>query len=235
MRAIRSLAQPLAVFWSEVSGDDLLLPAPLLVLEEPTVITALTVATLTNTMPGNEHFADSMQAKRFLVSRIVEEARRQNEPLADVEEQMLYFSETSPTLPNMMQIAERFENEVDSEKYEAKIFRLANNARSHDRQQCPENTPLWKEAIKLLRKEDHYIMVMLDSLGASSPSPIASTNKDQWRLLGYGLLTVSLIAVFLVPIFVYKIDLPKWAVEAVVIAIAGAVYWLSKCMERRTK
>jgi hypothetical protein len=186
-------------------------------------------------MPVDEHFADSMQAKRFLVSKIVEEARRHNEPLSNVEEQMLYFSETSPTLPNMMQIAERFDNEVDSEKYEAKICRLANGVRSHDHKQCPENIRLWNEAIEVLRKEDHYILVMLDSLGASSPTQGASTDKDQWRLLGYGLLTASLMSLFAVPILIYDKNFPKLAGEAILAAIAGAVYWLSKYMEHRTK
>ena len=186
-------------------------------------------------MPGNEHFADSMQAKKFLVSKIVEEARRQNEPLSDLEEKMLYFSENFPTLPNMMQISERFDNEVNSEEYEAKISRLAKDARSHDRQQSPENISLWNEAIKLLRKEDHYILVMLDSSPTSSSAPNASTNKDQWRLLGYGLLTAALMALFLTPIIVYKIPIPRLVAEAVMAAIACAVYWVSKRLERRTK
>ena len=51
-------------------------------------------------MPAQGDFAGSMEAKQFLVSRIAEEARRQNEPLPDLEEKMLYFSETFPTLPH---------------------------------------------------------------------------------------------------------------------------------------
>ncbi len=178
-------------------------------------------------MPTHEHFADSMQAKRFIVSRIVEEARRQNEPLPDVEEKMLYFSETYPTLPHMMEIAQRFEKEVDSGKYEAKISRLAKGAYRHDSQEATGKTALWKEALMLLRKQDHYILVMVGSLD--------NTNKDQWRLLGYGLLTASLMALFLSPIFIYNVKFPKLAAEAILAAIAGAVYWLSKYMERRAK
>jgi len=56
---------------------------------------------------------------------------------------------------------------------------------------------------------------------------------DQRRLLGYGLLTAVLMASFLVPLFVYKVNIPKWAAEAVLAAIAGAVFLLSKYMERR--
>jgi hypothetical protein len=176
-----------------------------------------------------------MQAKGFLVSRIVEEAQRQNKPLSDLEEKMLYFSEGFPTLPNMMEIAERFEKEIDSGKYEDRICRLAIGAYRHDRQECPENRPLWKEAIRVLEKEDHYILVMLGFLETSFPPAQATTNKDQWRLLGYGLLTASLMGLFLMPILIYDKNFPKLAGEAILAAIAGAVYWLSKYMERRKK
>jgi hypothetical protein len=57
------------------------------------------------------------------------------------------------------------------------------------------------------------------------------TIEDQRRLLGYGLLAAVLMAVFLVPLFVYRVSLPKWAAEAVLAAIAGAVFLLSKCLE----
>jgi len=134
-----------------------------------------------------------------------------------------------------MEIAERFEKEIDSGKYEERICRLAKGAYRHDSQESPENTPLWKEAIRVLKKEDHYILVMLGSLESSSFPPEATTNKDQWRLLGYGLLTASLMALFLMPIFIYDIKFPKLAAEAILAVIAGAVYWLSKYMERRKK
>ncbi len=186
-------------------------------------------------MPAQEHFADSMQAKGFLVSRIVEEAQRQNNPLSDLEEKMLYFSEAFPTLPNMMEIAERFEKEIDSGKYEDRICRLAKGAYRHESQECPENAHLWKDAIRVLKEEDHYILVMLGSLESSSFPPEATKNKDQWRLLGYGLLTASLMALFAVPILIYDKNFPKLAGEAILAVIAGAVYWLSKYMERRKK
>ena len=56
---------------------------------------------------------------------------------------------------------------------------------------------------------------------------------DQGRLLGYGLLAAILMAVFLVPLFVYNIKVPRWAAETVLAAIAGAVFLLSKYKERR--
>lgn len=58
---------------------------------------------------------------------------------------------------------------------------------------------------------------------------------DEWRLLRYGLLTAFLMALFLVPIFIYKTNFPKLAAEAILGAIALAVFLLSKYMERRKK
>jgi len=61
----------------------------------------------------------------------------------------------------------------------------------------------------------------------------ARKREDQRRLLGYGLLTAVLMALFLVPIFTHNINVPKWAAEAILAAIAGAVFLLSKYMEHR--
>jgi hypothetical protein len=107
-------------------------------------------------------FKNSMEAKEFLVSRIVKEAERRHVPLSETERKMLYFSESCPTLPDMAEIAERFESECDDEKYEKKISKLARSAYRRDRKESPETARLWKEAIKVLQKEDHYILVMLD-------------------------------------------------------------------------
>jgi peptidoglycan/LPS O-acetylase OafA/YrhL len=60
-----------------------------------------------------------------------------------------------------------------------------------------------------------------------------SEREDQRRLLGYGLLAAVLMALFLVPIFTYKLNVPKWAAEAILAAIAGAVFLLFKYMEHK--
>ena len=107
-------------------------------------------------------FASSMEAKDFLVSRIVEEARHRHTGLSALERKMMYFSEGYPTLPDMLEVNAEFEAQCDDEKYEKKIRKLSRKAFEHDREQCPEIIPLWREAISLLKKEDHYLLVMLD-------------------------------------------------------------------------
>jgi len=59
--------------------------------------------------------------------------------------------------------------------------------------------------------------------------------KDEWRLLGYGLLTASLMALFLVPILVWHKNFPRFLAEIILGVIALAVFTLSKYMERRRK
>jgi len=128
-------------------------------------------------------FKNSMEAKEFLVYRIVKEAERRHVPLSETERKMLHFSESCPTLPDMAEIAERFESECDDEKYEKKISKLARSAYRRDRKESPETARLWKEAIKVLQKEDHYILVMLD---------VPRSAGDVWKLILTALVLVAL-------------------------------------------
>jgi len=115
-----------------------------------------------------------MDAKKFLVSRIVQEAARRHVPLSDLEQGMLYFSESYPSLPDMAEIAERFESEYDDEEYEKKIRRLAKSAYQRDSKESPETARLWRQAINVLKREDHYILVMIH---------IPRSAGEVWKLL----------------------------------------------------
>ncbi len=101
-------------------------------------------------------------AKEFLIARIVEEATRENVGLSEVERKMLYFSETHWTLPDIAAVSETFDREYNQDEYERKITRLINAAAAHAYQHA-EQYDLWWDAVRLLRKEDHYILVMFDN------------------------------------------------------------------------
>jgi len=60
-------------------------------------------------------------------------------------------------------------------------------------------------------------------------------NKDGWKLLGYGLLTVLLMGLVLVPILTHNINFPKPAAEAILATIVGVIFLLYKYIERRKK
>jgi hypothetical protein len=137
-------------------------------------------------------FHSERKAKEFLVSRIVEAANRENVSLSEVERKMLYFSETDWSLPDIMQVNEEFERDYDQDDYEKKIRDLVRNAAKHDRKESTDLYDSWLEAIALLQKGDHYILVMIQ---AADLRP----RGDQLKLLiaGLGVVAAVLGYVFL--------------------------------------
>jgi hypothetical protein len=59
--------------------------------------------------------------------------------------------------------------------------------------------------------------------------------RDEWRLLGYGLLTASLMALVLGLIRLHDSNFPRSLAELILGAIAVAVFALSKFMEKRQR
>lgn len=58
---------------------------------------------------------------------------------------------------------------------------------------------------------------------------------DEWRLLGYGILTASLMMLSLVPILIHDRNFSKPFAEGILASIALTVFLLSKHMEHRKK
>src|SRR4051812_47855910 len=81
----------------------------------------------------------------------------------------------------------------------------------------PEGSPAW---LGLALSVAWLFLLIFGAVLTSSTS--SGKVYDQKRLLGYGLLAAILMAVFLGPLFVYKIDVPKWAARAVCSAIGVA-------------
>jgi hypothetical protein len=106
-------------------------------------------------------FHGSMAAKKFLVSRIADEAERERAPLTELERKMLFFSENYPTIKDMPEVAAQFESEVNSKEYEKKIAHLSARAYRRDRQESRQRARQWRDAVALLKKEDHYILAMI--------------------------------------------------------------------------
>jgi hypothetical protein len=103
---------------------------------------------------------DTATAKEFLISRVVQEAESSHVQLSDIERKMLYFTESPPSLPDILEVNAEFERNYDVDEYEDKIAQLLKNARSHDGQISPNGEDEWKAALGAMRKEDHYILVM---------------------------------------------------------------------------
>ena len=104
---------------------------------------------------------DASSAKQFFISKVIEEAEFERVSLSEIEKKMLYFTEAHPSLPNIYEVNAEFERDYDSDEYEAKIVGLLKNARDRDSRSSPNLEQDWKDALDALKKEDHYILVML--------------------------------------------------------------------------
>lgn len=104
---------------------------------------------------------DSNTAKEFLISRVVEEAKTEGIPLTEIEKKMLYFTESYPTPFDVYEVNDEFERACDSDEYEAKISGLLRGARERDKKSAMGEEKRWREALDALKKEDHYILVMV--------------------------------------------------------------------------
>jgi len=110
----------------------------------------------------------AQQAKEFVIAQVVEQAKRENVPLSEIERRMLYFTESYDPPPDIVETNDEFERDYDSADYEKKIAGLLRNARERNKKESPEAATRWKQAVADIRKEDHYLLVMLDQSANSS-------------------------------------------------------------------
>jgi hypothetical protein len=103
---------------------------------------------------------NSLEAKNFIASRIVTQAALEGVSFSEVERKMLFFSETHPSLPDMDQVLVEFEESFNMFPYERVVSTLICNSYRIDRRQ-PTLAKQWRDARTSLRREDHYINVML--------------------------------------------------------------------------
>lgn len=147
-------------------------------------------------------FHSGREAKEFLISRIVEEAQRENIPLSEVERKMLYFTESGWTLPDITKVNEDFDREYDQDEYEHKIAKLVTKTDKRIRRDVGDDYDKWWAAIRFLEREDHYILVMIRLAGLRP-------RGDQFRLLATGLGIVTVVFIVIVLSIKYDIHMPS--------------------------
>lgn len=177
---------------------------------------------------ATERRVRAQRAKEFLIAQVVEEAQRENEPLSEVERKMLYFTETEATLPDIYEVNAQFDSAYDSVEYEKKIAGLLRTAFQRNRKESVESERRWKHAVADLRKEDHYLLVMVDQ----SLQPAS----DFWIVaIGSIALSASLLAA--ISLWHYLDDkgwIPDWVSHlSPRLVISGAVgVWLVYKLEK---
>lgn len=162
-------------------------------------------------------FASARDAKEFLVAQIAGEALREGVSLSEIERKMLYFSETGWILPDIDKVSEAFDREYDHDEYEKKITSLIRNARTRARKEDRQKFKTWSDAIRVLAKEDHYLVVMIEPAGG-----------DLLRLWVTGLTIAGIAlfaAVFVVPWFFVKLS--QESIRSLLVWVAACVACVS--------
>jgi hypothetical protein len=115
------------------------------------------------------------EAKDFLVAQTAEQAALEGVPLSDLEKRMMYFTEGPDAVEDPVKLNDEFEAQYDSKKFETKIAKLLHHAHARIKKENAGKTRLWGDAIRALRKGDHYILVLWGAPsrhGGSSKLPI---------------------------------------------------------------
>lgn len=119
-------------------------------------------------------FRTIREAKEYLAGKIAEEAEREGAPLTDVEQKMLYFTESGWTLPDMMTVSAEFDRDSDQDEYERKIAGFVGRIVARNDGGNEQEREDWDSAVERLGGEDHYILVLSDAapLQSGPGSPI---------------------------------------------------------------
>jgi hypothetical protein len=106
-------------------------------------------------------FTTTRDAKDFLISKILEEANRTSVDFTDIERKMLYFTETEPSLPDIYEVSAAFDEQCDQSDYEQKIASVISSYKSWAKNHDTAALAQWKAAVKMLKTEDHYLLVLI--------------------------------------------------------------------------
>lgn len=146
-------------------------------------------------------------AKEFLIHCIVEEAQREGTPLSDIERDMLYFSETCWTLPNILEMNEAFERQYNSADYERKIAQIIHNFKTRAASDDPATLETWNNSVHALESEDHYILVMIGiAAGRMRPLPTQTSGpRRALKLLAVGIIAgIAALLIMFVILFIAR-------------------------------
>jgi hypothetical protein len=141
-------------------------------------------------------FQTVREAKEYLIRRILARANQDGIPLSEIERKMLYFSETGWTLPNIMEVSQEFDQTYDQYEYESKIGQIIRRIHDLPDANCDEDD--WDEAVKRVRDEDHYLLVLIDSAFRKSP------RRSRWETARLILAGAMVFAGFIPILFFVK-------------------------------
>jgi hypothetical protein len=167
------------------------------------------------------------EAKDFLVRQTAEQAHMEGVPLSELEKRMMYFTESGYVPEDPIALNEEFEAEYDTEEYEAKVHGLMHRAYARVRKENPETARQWKEAIREVAKEDHYLSVLWGGGILAANYLKERPRHDFLKLVGTGLLVVAILASMGIAASRYKqMPMPVWLKRVVIsLFVGGYVYF----------
>ena len=179
-------------------------------------------------------FQTVRDAKEYLVRRILAQATQDRVPLSDVERDMLYFSETGWTPPNMMAVSQDFDKNYDQDEYESKIGKIVQRIHAQEDGNLDDS---WDEAVRRLLDEDHYLLVLINGASKSSSSPVKMSGWDILKLILASAVVVAVM--FPIAFFVFShVDNPAVSklivVITLVVLVVPAVYLANRGSRKST-
>jgi hypothetical protein len=156
-------------------------------------------------------------AKRFLLSKLGEQASQNGVALDEIERRMFQFSESSGR-PDF-EANQKFDKHYDSDAYESKVAKLLGGAYARDKK-TEDGREYWKAALKALGKEDFYGLVMVDKARirrVDENLKIQGMDENLWifllRMLPRALVEVGFLVVGCILVFQpfrLGLHLPDW-------------------------
>jgi hypothetical protein len=129
------------------------------------------------------------EAKDFLVQQTAQQAQREGVSLSELEKRMMYFTESEDAVEDPIALNNEFEAQYDTAEYESKIAGLLGRGYNRVKGEGSQAIQSWDEAIRALKKGDHYILVMW------AERRVAARPWGFWKIIGASFLLV--IAMFL--------------------------------------
>ncbi len=150
----------------------------------------------------------SDSAKQFLLSKVTEQASRDGVALDETEKRMFLFSES----PGSSEVDEHkeFENDYNSKTYESKVTKLLRRSYRRDKE-TEAGEASWKAALKALRREDFYGLVMVDQAGISRSHDELRQFELEW--LPFAIVELAVIVLGFLVVFAptaLRLSLPDW-------------------------
>lgn len=132
----------------------------------------------------NSRVTQVSKAKDFLVNQTAIQAALDGVSLSDIEKRMMYFTEGLDSTEDPIALNDEFEAEYEMATYEAKMSKLLHRAYARVKKENPETARTWNESIRILKKGDHYILVLWGVLRLP---------YDSLKLLATAFLVVALL------------------------------------------